>query len=160
MANRSNRRRQNPRMSRCEKHEKAIGSWRANSPSWPGIASRSHTQRPDIRAQSNLPAKERSACNRGGVHIRTSTCGGGRGYHPPAGNPAFSVARGRIGQNRTLVARQLGPGVEGTTEAPQVFHILSSQLQNTGWTVRLCPVWAIDRSRAGGSQHLRPVVNV
>jgi hypothetical protein len=35
MANRSNRRRQNPRMSRCEKHEKAIGSRRANSQSWP-----------------------------------------------------------------------------------------------------------------------------
>jgi hypothetical protein len=37
MANRSNRRRQNPRMSKCEKHEKAIGSRRANSPSWPCI---------------------------------------------------------------------------------------------------------------------------
>ena len=37
MANRSNRRRQNPLMSKCEKHEKAIGSRRANSPSWPCI---------------------------------------------------------------------------------------------------------------------------
>src|SRR5271167_3519459 len=37
MANRSNRRRQNPRMTRCEKLEQAIGSWRANSPSWPEI---------------------------------------------------------------------------------------------------------------------------
>ena len=37
MANRSNRRRQNPQMSRCAKHVEAIGSWRANSPSWPCI---------------------------------------------------------------------------------------------------------------------------
>jgi hypothetical protein len=40
IANRSNRRRQNPRVSTCEKHERPIGSRRANSPSWPGIASR------------------------------------------------------------------------------------------------------------------------
>jgi hypothetical protein len=37
MANRSNRRRQNPIISECEKHDKSIGSWRANSPSWPNI---------------------------------------------------------------------------------------------------------------------------
>ena len=37
MANRSNRRRQNPRMSEAIKAEEAMGSWRANSPSWPGI---------------------------------------------------------------------------------------------------------------------------
>lgn len=39
MANRSNRRRQNPQMSRCVKHVEAIGSRRANSPSWPCIES-------------------------------------------------------------------------------------------------------------------------
>src|SRR5712692_5294603 len=37
MANRSNRRRQNPTMTTCDKHDKATGSWRANSPSWPGV---------------------------------------------------------------------------------------------------------------------------
>jgi hypothetical protein len=37
MANRSNRRRQNPKLAMCEKHEIALGSWRANSPSWPRI---------------------------------------------------------------------------------------------------------------------------
>ena len=37
MANRSNRRQLNPRMTACLQHEKAIGNWRANKPLWPGI---------------------------------------------------------------------------------------------------------------------------
>ena len=39
---RKNRRRYNPCVSRCEKHDKPIGSRRANSPSWPGIGSPIH----------------------------------------------------------------------------------------------------------------------
>ena len=62
MANRSNRRRQNPGMSRCEKHEKAIGTRRANSPLWPCIDISMRQMRPDIRKQSNLRAIEWNAC--------------------------------------------------------------------------------------------------
>jgi len=30
----------NPRTTRCEKHARAMGSWRTNRPSWPGIVNR------------------------------------------------------------------------------------------------------------------------
>ena len=62
MANRSNRRRKNPGMSTCEKHDKAIGSRRANSPLWPCIEASMRQTRPDIRKQSNLPVIDWNAC--------------------------------------------------------------------------------------------------
>jgi hypothetical protein len=48
-------------MSKCFEHGIAIGSWRANSPSWPDIATAMRTQRPDTREQSILKANNRSA---------------------------------------------------------------------------------------------------
>ena len=49
-------------MSTCEKHDKANGSWRANSPLWPYIEKPMCYLRPDIREQSNLPAIQWNAC--------------------------------------------------------------------------------------------------
>ena len=51
MANRLDRRRLNPGMSTYSKYDKAIGSWRANKPLWPGI-NVCQLKRPDIRMQS------------------------------------------------------------------------------------------------------------
>ncbi len=61
MANRSNRRRNSPRMSKGAKPDKAIGSRRANSPLWPDIGWLEVISRPDIREQSYLVARTRSA---------------------------------------------------------------------------------------------------
>ena len=59
MANRSNRRWKNPRMSRGAKPVEAIGIRRANSPLGPvHRLDRCCSQRPDIREQSYLTARE------------------------------------------------------------------------------------------------------
>jgi hypothetical protein len=73
MANRSDRRQQNPRGPSCEKHEPPMRSWRADNPSRSRAIS--HEQRPDIREQSNLTASTQRACKRGGVHIRVFDAG-------------------------------------------------------------------------------------
>ena len=49
-------------MSEYPEYEEAIGSWRANSPLWPGI-NVCRLQRPDIRAQSYLTCLQQIACN-------------------------------------------------------------------------------------------------
>ena len=69
MANRSNRRWQNPRVTECEKHETAMGSWRADSPS------RSRAYRRETKAGYTCAVdphrQKQSACKRGGVHTRS-----------------------------------------------------------------------------------------
>jgi len=94
MANRSNRRRQNPCESRCEKHDKPIGSWRANSPSWPRIGRADTKIRGRIHVSSRThPARERNACKRGGVHTRTFIRGWRRGLpRPSAGRSSLPLA--------------------------------------------------------------------
>src|SRR5258708_37082097 len=48
MANRSNRRQQNPRMSKALEAGKPIGSWRANSPLWSCLPKRGCRYGPNI----------------------------------------------------------------------------------------------------------------
>src|SRR5664279_5672882 len=72
MANRSNRRRQNPRLSRAFKPVKAIGSWRANSPLWSGTSEQVPQSETGYTCAVVPQAKKRSVCKRGGVHIRLS----------------------------------------------------------------------------------------
>lgn len=62
MANRSNRRRQNPQVSRCAKHVEAIGSRRANSPSWPSIESVPKSEA-EYTCAVGTGAKAKEACN-------------------------------------------------------------------------------------------------
>lgn len=62
MAKWSDRRQQNPVMSICEKHDKAIGSCRANNPLWPCIETSMPYLRPEIREQPNLNVIKRNAC--------------------------------------------------------------------------------------------------
>src|SRR5215831_13020698 len=70
MANRSNRRQQNPRTAVGEKPELPMGSWRANSPSWPDLE-RSRSSRGRIYVSSRTAvAQDRSASKWGGAHIQ------------------------------------------------------------------------------------------
>jgi hypothetical protein len=70
MANRSNRRQQNPRTAVGEKPELPMGSWRANSPSWPDLE-RSRSSRGRIYVSSRTEvAQDRSASKWGGAHIQ------------------------------------------------------------------------------------------
>lgn len=62
MANRSNRRWQNPQVSRCVKHVEAIGSRRANSPSWPCIESMPKSEA-EYTCAVGTGAKAKEACN-------------------------------------------------------------------------------------------------
>src|ERR1700722_2036792 len=70
MANRSNRRRQNPPMSGCEKHGKAVGSRRANSPSWSSITAMPRLET-GYTCAVGTGRQSKGSLQWGGVHIQT-----------------------------------------------------------------------------------------
>lgn len=71
LANQSNRRRQAPQMSRCDKHIKAIGGARIAHHGPRSI--RCGIKRPNIRMQSARAPKRMGACNKGSPYTEAGT---------------------------------------------------------------------------------------
>ena len=134
MANRSNRRRQNPLTSRCEKHEEANGSRRANSPSWSSIPTMPRLETGYTYAVGT-GRQSKGGLQWGGVHIRTSAIGDSPGRKPRHGTSlvTFTVWQ-RYPQASTSCRNWAQPdyksGRSGTTLARNFFYPVALVLRS------------------------------